>query len=136
MALVFVNSEIAHNVSRDQREFLFANLLRDPELFDLAENKLLPEHLDLGTELPLMILWGAARNIAKANGSGFLSDPTQARMWIEVEARSFIDNNPETAVPEIYQTLCGEGGLLDWIFGLKPEELNAVQARAPLQVFD
>jgi hypothetical protein len=66
-------------MSADEKSALLRQLLRVPELFDLAKDRLEVKHFDPEQEADLRVAWAAAVSAAKKYGQGRLpADPVAA----------------------------------------------------------
>jgi hypothetical protein len=123
----------------DEKLYLFANLLRNPVLFQVAAEMMPPQLLDPVSDMVWILLWRAALNAAKAQPNGLLPDDDKAaRIIIELETRKAAQEDPVNVYPEHLAELFGleaspdapaRAGFFNWAYGLDPRELVETHAK-------
>jgi hypothetical protein len=102
-------------LAKDEKDNLLRHLLRVPELFQAARDRLTAYHFDARAEADLRLVWLAATASAREYGHGSLpADPLTARAVLETKARALMDQDPLLAAACSH--LCDDNGLFAWLF--------------------
>src|SRR5271167_4448479 len=127
-------------LSTEQIEWMFAHIFRLPDIADLAFPSLRPELFNTGTEPHYNVLWGAALEIYRKQGTKAFENIDYAYAVIELEILTRVRSQPGVLNTEFYNKLLsrkeGEPGLLLWLFDLvKPTELTPQWGKELLRDF-
>lgn len=108
-------------ISADRKDYLFGCLLRLPALFVRARDLLKPSYMESADDVPYVLLWQAAVEVASRNHGVLPETPDQARIQIELEAKDLATGDPDTVTEESFNYLFGspdgaDAGLIAHIY--------------------
>lgn len=106
-----------------QVDYCLLHMIRVPELFEQAKDELAPENFDRNSELPCLLLWGAALTAANNNGGKLPEEGTRKVLELELSVYlSKLGPIPDETLPQTIK-------FLDWVYATKPEDLSPVYYR-------
>jgi RecA/RadA recombinase len=111
-----------------EKSYLLAHILRLPDLFSTARNKLLPEYWYLGTEPGYRLIWLTALTMVEKFGTEALYNIEQAWSLLSTEAQAKMKADDKSYSPAIWDSVFSQDsppGLLTWVYrDVLPGELT------------
>lgn len=139
MAGQSVHVETVSPLASDEKENLLVCMLRLPEVFAAAKEKITVDHFDPGAELPYRVMWMGALQLVKDLGEHVLfGNPSKSRLLLETHCKSLAEMNPQLLTPGAWEQLFrnDSGGLFHFVYEQVLEsDLEAPYAFQLLQRF-